>query len=48
MYEKDESKSRCVVGYTDLDFTSDIDNRRSITRYVFTMYGNLVSYKNIL
>ena len=29
-----------VIGYVDLDCASDMDDRRSITGYVFTLIGS--------
>ena len=30
------------IGYTNLDFMSDMDSRKSIFRYVFTLGGQLL------
>ncbi|XP_073138583.1 secreted RxLR effector protein 161-like [Henckelia pumila] len=37
-----------VVGYCDLDYASDLDKRRSISSYVFTVDGNVVIWKSNL
>ncbi|KAJ9567521.1 hypothetical protein OSB04_003487 [Centaurea solstitialis] len=34
-----------VLGYTDSDYGKDVDNRRSITRYVFTLDGCAISWR---
>ncbi|XP_073221470.1 secreted RxLR effector protein 161-like [Cicer arietinum] len=34
-----------VVGYVDSDYTSDIDDKRSTTRYVFTLVGGPICWK---
>ncbi|PKH98827.1 hypothetical protein CRG98_049693, partial [Punica granatum] len=33
-------------GFTDFDFQSDVDDRKSISGYIFTYYGSAVSWKN--
>ena len=35
-----------VKGYTDSDFVSDTDNRKSILEYVFICNGGVVSWKS--
>ncbi|KAG8497793.1 hypothetical protein CXB51_007423 [Gossypium anomalum] len=37
-----------VIGYVDVDFTGDLDRRRSLTGYVFTIEGCVISWKAIL
>lgn len=37
-----------VKGYCDSDYASDLDKRRSITGYVFTVGGNTVSWRSVL
>uniref|UniRef100_A0A3Q7H6H9 Reverse transcriptase Ty1/copia-type domain-containing protein n=1 Tax=Solanum lycopersicum TaxID=4081 RepID=A0A3Q7H6H9_SOLLC len=37
-----------VIGYSDSDYTEDIDTRRSMTGYVFTLGGSVVSWKATL
>jgi len=34
-----------LVGYVDSDYASDLDTRRSLTGYVFTIGGCAVSWK---
>ena len=34
---------RLVIGYSDCDYAGDVDSRRSITGYVFTLDGSVVS-----
>ncbi|MCO5583539.1 hypothetical protein L7F22_037450 [Adiantum nelumboides] len=36
------------MGYTDSDYASDLDNRRSTSGYVFTMAGGAVSWRSRL
>jgi ATP-binding cassette subfamily B (MDR/TAP) protein 1 len=37
-----------LVGYVDLDYAADLDKRRSLTGYVFTVGGCAVSWKATL
>ncbi|XP_047316201.1 secreted RxLR effector protein 161-like [Impatiens glandulifera] len=37
-----------VSGYSDSDYTGDVDSRRSMTGYVFTLGGSVVSWKATL
>ncbi|MCO5564509.1 hypothetical protein L7F22_018170 [Adiantum nelumboides] len=36
------------MGYTDSDYAGDLDNRRSTSRYVFTMAGGAISWRSRL
>uniref|UniRef100_A0A3Q7JAX8 Reverse transcriptase Ty1/copia-type domain-containing protein n=1 Tax=Solanum lycopersicum TaxID=4081 RepID=A0A3Q7JAX8_SOLLC len=41
--------TQCLVtGYSDSDYAGDVDTRRSITGYVFTLGGSVVSWKATL
>jgi hypothetical protein len=41
--------SRCLVaGYSDSDYAADVDGRRSMTGYVYTLGGSVVSWKATL
>ena len=40
--------SENVVGYADSDYAGDLDKRRSMTGYVFTVFGCIVSWKATL
>lgn len=42
------SNNMKVQGYCDSDFAADLDRRRSISGYVFTIGGNVVSWKSSL
>jgi hypothetical protein len=37
-----------LVGYVDSNYAADLDKRRSLTGYVFTVGGCAVSWKAIL
>ena len=37
-----------IVGYSDLDFADDLDRRRSLIGYPFTLSGNAISWKATL
>ena len=37
-----------VIGYIDFNFSGDLDKRRSLIRYVFTIGGCAISWKAIL
>ncbi len=40
--------SDSVVGYVDSDFAGDLDKRRSLTCYLFTLSGSAISWKATL
>ena len=35
-----------LIGYTDLEFQSNLDFRKSISRYVFTLGGGAISWRS--
>ena len=37
-----------VLGYTDSDYAGNSDNRRSMTGYIFTLYGGAISWMSRL
>ena len=37
-----------LVGYVNSDYATDLDKRRSLTGYVFTLGGSVVSWKALL
>ncbi len=40
--------SDSVVSYVDLNFTRDLDKRRSLTGYLFTLSGSVINWKATL
>ena len=48
VYDKSIDISGEIVGYVDSDYVGDLDIRRSLTRYVFTLCGNVISWKTTL
>lgn len=46
LYKKYEEKDDDnIIGYADSDHGGCLDSRRSMTAYIFTIYGNIVSWK---
>ncbi|KAH9648407.1 hypothetical protein KPL70_025572 [Citrus sinensis] len=45
VYGRVDKNSDQVQGYVDSDFAGDLDKRRSITGYVYTLFGGAVSWK---
>ena len=43
VYGKAESNQVDIKGFCDADFAADLDKRRSLTDYAFTIGGNVVS-----
>lgn len=48
MYSGIDQSTCEVVGYCDSDYAADLDKRRSLSGYVFTVGGNVVSWKSRL
>jgi len=48
VFEKDSSGKQKCVGYVDSDYAGELDKRRSITGYVFTLFQTPVSWRFIL
>ena len=47
-FERDKSFGKCIVGYCDSDYASDLDKRRSATCYLFTLTKAPASWKSTL
>ncbi|KZV43791.1 hypothetical protein F511_41481 [Dorcoceras hygrometricum] len=45
VYGGNQTGGEAVLGYVDSDYAGSIDTRRSLTGYVFTVYGTAVSWK---
>lgn len=45
LYDGRKENDKVVMGFVDSDFAGDLDNRRSLTGYVFQVYGCTVSWK---
>lgn len=43
-----EETNDMISGYVDLNFAGSIDTRKSLTGYVFTFHGTVVSWKSML
>lgn len=49
LYKKwDESEEEAIQGFYDADYATNLDNRKSQTGYVFTMFGSAISWKSTL
>ena len=48
MFGKISRASPEVAEFVDLDYAADKDRRRSITGFMFTMYGGAISWKSSL
>ena len=48
VFGKQESSSDKLVGYVDANFVGSIDTRKSLTCYVFTLFGTAISWKSML
>ncbi|XP_031259416.1 secreted RxLR effector protein 161-like [Pistacia vera] len=48
VFKKNHSCDECVEGYCDADYSGDLDKRKSTSRFVFTLWGNTVSWKSKL
>lgn len=45
MYGNSNSTYFELTGYVNVDFAGDLDKRRSISGYIFTLYENTISWK---
>ncbi|XP_031248461.1 secreted RxLR effector protein 161-like [Pistacia vera] len=48
VFKKNHSCDDCVEGFCDADYAGDLDKRKSISWFVFTLWGNTVSWKSKL
>ncbi|KAK9080130.1 hypothetical protein SSX86_001805 [Deinandra increscens subsp. villosa] len=47
-FGRTSDKSETIQGYVDSDFAKDLDKYRSVTGYVFLLFGSIVSWKATL
>jgi len=45
VFDKFKSTSSDVLGYVDSDYRGDLDHRRLISGYIFTLYEGAISWK---
>lgn len=49
VYERDRTRdTSSAIGYVDANYAGDLDKRRSLTGYAFTLCGNTISWKATL
>ena len=48
VYDRVSTNSGSVIGYVDSDFAGDLDKRKSLTGYVFTLSGSVINCKATL
>ena len=48
VFQRDEKTVQPCIGYVDSDYAGDLDKRRSMTGYVFTLAGGPVSWRSTL
>nr|KYP72062.1 Retrovirus-related Pol polyprotein from transposon TNT 1-94 [Cajanus cajan] len=44
-FERNHIEGDAMIGYVDIDFAGCLDTRKSLTSYVFTMFGTTVTWK---
>ncbi|XP_073133671.1 secreted RxLR effector protein 161-like [Henckelia pumila] len=47
-FEKKTNYESAVVGFVDAHFAGNTDNQKSLTRYIFTLYGTAITWKSSL
>jgi len=45
IFDRNKAATWNVAGFTDSDYTSDLDRRKSISEYIFTMCAGAISWK---
>lgn len=48
MFEKAAEVENLFQGFVDSDFAGNIDTRKSLSGYVFTLYGTTISWRAVL
>ena len=46
VYDRASTDSGSVIGFVGFDFASDLDKRKSLTGYVFTLYGSVINLES--
>jgi len=45
-FQKQDTWDEAVVGYVDADYATNLDTRKSMTSYVFNLFGTAISWKS--
>ena len=48
LYQKNSQDGTVIEGFVDADFARCLDTRKSLSGYVFTLFGTAVSWKSNL
>lgn len=48
MFERQDDINQPVIGYVDSDYAGNVDTRKSLTGFLFTLYGTAISWKSSL
>lgn len=48
MFKKQKEMNQPIIGFVDSDFAGNIDTRKSLTGFIFTLYGTTISWKSSL
>ncbi|XP_031287627.1 secreted RxLR effector protein 161-like [Pistacia vera] len=48
VFSKNKEEKYCIRGYVDADYAGDFDKRKSTSGFVFTLWGNMISWKSKL
>lgn len=47
-YQRQNEASNPIVGFVDSDYAGNLDSRKSLTCYIFTLYGTAITWKSNL
>lgn len=45
LFQCNSHNSHIILSYSNFDFVRDKENRRSLSGYIFTVFGNVISWK---
>ncbi|MDV3193956.1 MAG: Ty1/Copia family ribonuclease HI, partial [Sweet potato little leaf phytoplasma] len=48
VFTKSDVEGDILTGFVDSDYAADLDKRRSLSGYIFTLFGNVVSWRSTL